>query len=161
MPKGRVLSGLALVAVLACQPAEMTRQQRIQFQEAVTARFDGWVTAMNSGNRDEILTYYHEHDQLVVFWPDGTVANGFDGQRLELHNFLNATRYMNFVTSQKRTELLGPRTALSTFGHSTDVIRQDSNREVMPGKGTLLWIRDTVDDVWKIHFQQLSVNKMD
>jgi hypothetical protein len=67
---------------------------------------------------------------------------------------------MNFVTSQKRTELLGPRTALSTFGHSTDVIRQDSNREVMPGKGTLLWIHDTTDDVWKIHFQQLSVNKM-
>lgn len=160
MPKCRVLSALVLMAVLACQPPEMTRQQRIQFQEAVTARFDGWVTAMNSGNRDEILAYYHEHDQLVVFWPDGTVAKGFDGQRLELHNFLNATRYMNFVTSQKRTELLGSRTALSTFAHSTDVISQDSNREVLPGKGTILWIRDTADDAWKIHFQQLSVNKM-
>ena len=160
MPKGRVLSALALALVLACQPPEMTRQQRIQFQDAVTTRFDGWVTAMNSGDRDEILGYYHEHDQLVVFWPDGTVANGFDGQRLQLHNFLNATRYMNFVTSQTRTELLGARTALSTFGHSTDVIGQDSNREVTPGKGTIIWIRDTADDVWKIHFQQLSANKM-
>ncbi len=160
MPKGRVLSVLVLVAVLACQPPEMTRQQRIQFRDAVTARFDGWVTAVNSGNRDEILAYYHEHDELLVFWPDGTVANGFDGQKLQLHNFLNATRYMNFVTSQARTELLGARTALSTFGHSTDVISQDSNREVTPGKGTILWIRDPVDDAWKIHFQQLSANKM-
>ena len=160
MLKVRVASTVALVAVLACQAPGMTTQQRIQFRDAVTARFDGWVTAMNSGNRDEILAYYHEHDQLLVFWPDGTVANGFEGQRLQLHNFLNATRYMNFVTSQARTELLGARTALSTFGHSTDVISQDSGREVSPGRGTILWIRDPVDDVWKIHVQQLSVNRL-
>ena len=161
MPKYKVFFAMALVAVMACQAPEMTTQQRIQLQESVSNRFDGWVTAMNSGNRDDILTYYHEHDQLLVFWPDGTTANGFEGQRLRLHNFLNATRYMNFVTSQTKTELLGARTALTTLSHSTDVIQQDSNREVTPGKGILVWILDPVDDVWKIHVQQLSANKMD
>jgi len=160
MPKRIVFLTLALAAVMACQPQEMTLQQQIQLQEAVSGRFDGWVAAMNSGNRDDIMTYYHEHEQLLVFWPDGTTANGFEGQLRRLHDFLNATRYMNFVTSQTKTELLGPRTALTTLSHSTDVIAQDSDRDVTPGKGILVWILDPVDDVWKIHVQQLSANRM-
>jgi hypothetical protein len=49
---------------------------------------------------------------------------------------------------------------VSTFGHSTDIIGQDSNRRVMPGKGTVVWVRVAEDDTWKIHVQQLSANSM-
>ena len=160
MKQCRLFWVVALVGVLACQAPGMTTQQRIQAQDEVTTQFNAWVTAMNNGNRDEVLAFYHDNDQLLVAWPDGTVANGYDEQRLALHNFFNATRYMNFVVSTTRTELMGPRIALSTFGHSTDIIGQDSNRRVMPGKGTVVWVRVAEDDTWKIHVQQLSANSM-
>jgi len=151
---------LVLVGVLACQAPGMTTQQRIQARQEVTTQFSAWVTAMNNGNRDEVLAFYHDSDQLLVAWPDGTVANGYEAQRLALHNFFNATAYMNFVVSKARTELMGPRAALSTFGHSTDIIGQDSDRRVTPGKGTVVWVRVPEDDTWKIHVQQLSANSM-
>ena len=160
MKQGRLLFVLMLLGVLACQPPEMTTQQRIQAQEEVATQFNAWVTAMNNGNRDEVAAYYMNNEQILVFWPDGSAANGHEEQLLALHNFFNSTRYMNFVVSQQRIELMSPRTALSTFGHSTDVIGQDSNRQVTPGKGTIIWVKDALDDVWRIHTQHLSANRM-
>ncbi len=160
MLKRRILTVLGLATILACQPPEMTTAERLQAQQQLEGKFSGWVQAMNNGQRDEVLAFYHNHSELLVFWPDGGVVRGYEQQERRLHDFFNAIRYMNFVAQQPRTELLGAETALTTFGHSTDIIHQDSRRVVEPGYGTIVWIRDPVDQEWKIHFQHLSANSM-
>ncbi len=158
MRRAKLLVVVAAATLLACQPADLTRQELLQFQEQVDTRLAHWVEAKNNGQRDAVLAVYHEEDELLVMWPDGTVARGFEEQRRKLHDFFNAIRYMNFVPQQPRTEVINRRMAVTTFSHSTDLILQDSRREVRPGRGTIVWMRDPADDVWKIHIEHLSTN---
>ncbi len=63
---------------------------------------------------------------------------------------------MNFVMTDPAVEVLTPRIALTTFSHSTDVVRL-SGRMVEAGHGTLLWMKDAEDGAWKIYLQQLAI----
>ena len=95
---------------------------------------------------------------IQAYWPSGQIARGFEEQLRIVHDFFNAVRYMNIAVQQPATEVLAARVAITTFGHSTDLIYQDSRRVVWPGRGTLVWVRESDDDEWKIWVQHLSAN---
>ena len=159
MQKSSVLLVLGVAFVMACQPPEMTRSDAMQYQQQVEGRVELWAQMMNNGKRDDVLAMYHQVPDLLVIRPTGAVSRGFEEERRMLEGFFKGIQYMNLVLQSPTTQVLGSRTAVTTFGHSTDIIGNEGRRRpVTAGRGTIIWVRDRSDDVWKIHLLQLSAN---
>ncbi len=159
MRKSSVLLVLGVAFVMACQPPEMTRSDAMQYQRQVEARVELWARLMNNGKGDSVLAMYHQVPDLLVIRPTGAVSRGFEEEGRALEDFFKGIQYMNLVLQSPTTQVLGSRAAVTTFGHSTDIIGSEGRRRpVTAGRGTIIWVRDRSDDVWKIHLLQLSAN---
>jgi len=159
----KVLVVIWCAALLACTQ-EMSRRERLMETEAVQQRLTAWVQTqndlfVNGLNRsllDSLGTYYEHTDALEGFWPMGGRTAGWEQFNDRVGQFYGRFQFMNVVITDPSVELLGPDAALTTFRHSTDVLLGPRARAVHPGSGTLLWMKDPADGVWRIHLQHLS-----
>ena len=158
MRRSRLLVVVACVAVVACTP-ELTSREMLLEQQAVEARVNGWVRAMANAKLDSLLLLYDDTPTVHVVWPDGRMAQGYENVDGSLRDFYGSIQYMNFAMSQLQVEMLGRAAAQAVFRHSTDVVDRNNQREVFPGRGVLVLVKDPDDNLWKIHTQLLSVNR--
>ena len=152
---------LASVAVLGCQVPALTPQQRAVEQQIVRDRFTAWTTALNNKELDSLLAMYDTDPGLSVAWPDGRLALGIEEQQAATQDFYNTVQYMNFVPQNPEVEVLSVAVAIVRFRHSMDLRYFDTRMVLFAGHGTLVWAKDAVDGVWRIHRQHISVNRSD
>lgn len=152
------------VAVVVACTQEMPRRERLAEAEAVEQQLSAWVQAGNDLYRnglnrrmlDSLAPFYQQDDQLQAFWPVGGRTMGWDQFDARMREFFGAFNFLNMVITDPRVEVMSRTAALTTFRHSTDALVGARQRSVHPGGGTILWVKDPADGVWKIHLQHIS-----
>jgi hypothetical protein len=138
----------------------MTRSDALRYQQELDGRVETWARLMNNARIDSLLAMYEQSPTLVVMRGNGSRSRGIDQEEEQLRAFYRDIQYMNFVMQSPTTELLSADVALTTFGHTTDVVGADNRRRpVVAGRGTIVWMRDAEEDVWKIHLLHISTNE--
>lgn len=155
MVRSKLVLVLVCATLAACTP-ELTRRERMVEQQAVQEQLTTWVRVLNNAKLDSIFASYYNAPETRILWPNGTRSMGPEAIEQRWRAFYGEIQYMNFVMTDPAVELLSPRVALTTFSHSTDVVRL-SGRVVEAGHGTLIWMKDPDDGVWKIYLQQLAI----
>lgn len=155
MVRSKLVLVLVCAVLVACSP-ELTQRERMVEQQAVQEQLTTWVRVLNNAKLDSLLAFYYEAPDTRIMWSDGHRSTGPEALREAWRQLYGSIQYMNFVMTDPAVEILSPRVALTTFSHSTDVVRL-SGRTVEAGHGTLLWMKDPADGIWKIYLQQLAV----
>jgi hypothetical protein len=150
---------LACVLVLAACERELTMRERAVEEEMVEERFNTWVRLVNNARVDSLLLLYHQVPTLETLWPDGRRTTGYEELKQNLREFYQGISYMNFVPQNPEFQVLTRDLAVATFRHSTDIVLANGDRQpVASGLGTLLWMKDSADNLWKIHVEQVAVS---
>ena len=156
-------TGLALITCslfVACSGGDISVRQRFLAQSSVSVRFDTWVRSFNNKDRDSLALTYHQVPELRVHHADGTVSRGWGEERENQAEFFNNVEVVNFVIDGLEIEVVSDAVVLTTFRHSLDTERSDGQRDAtVSGLGTIVWIKDTADDLWKIHTLHLSARQ--
>ena len=148
---------LALVGVLASCTGEMSLRQRTEAEQALSARLETWVRALNNSQLDTLLLMHHRVAQSTVILGNGTEANGWEEVDDLYRAFFGGIDRMNLAMQRPQTEIISTDLAITTLRHSTDVIREDGTRAApVAGHVTLVWKMDPRDGVWKIHLSHMS-----
>jgi ketosteroid isomerase-like protein len=152
-----VLSSAALVG---CQPShQLTPQQENVQRQILGDRMNEWVQAVNNNQVDAAMAMYTTDESLTLVFTDGRRGFGEEGARA-LADFLSGLNFINLVPQNPNFDLLDAGTAVVTFRFSVDAILGDTSRDPFAGQGTLVWVKDQADNLWKIHTQHLSRNPM-
>ncbi len=154
----RLSAFVASVAVLGCSAPSLTPKQRAVEEQFVADRLNEWATSLNNREIEDLTALYQDAPVLSVVWPSGRRAIGFEEQQQAIQDLYNLAQYMNFVTQSPTTEILSPGWAVTAFRYSLDTRYFDTRRELWAGFGTLVWIKDATDGLWRIHLQHMSVN---
>jgi ketosteroid isomerase-like protein len=158
MKRSNVVLVLLCAAMVACAQ-EMTQREEALVRQVVRDRATAWVKAMNNAQLDSIATFYLQTPDLMVLWPDGRRTEGWDSTRAAIRQFYGGINYMNFVVSEPVVQVLSPEAALSAFRHSTDIVQRNGQRlPVQAGQGTILWLKDPRDNLWKIDLSHVAVS---
>lgn len=149
------LGGLALAA---CRPATMTRQEIAVQEQHVGARVQGWAKVFSNRQRDSLATFYDQTGELSMAWPDGDRRTGWEEEKAKQEEFFGMARQVNLVLQDPQVEILSPTAALVTFRHAMDIIIGDANpeRRYFTGQGTMVWTRADDRSPWVIHAGQVS-----
>lgn len=159
MQRSKLLLVLTCVAVVACSQGLTSREATIA-RGTVEERISTWVHAMNNAKVDSVVLMYDQSPGVHAVWPDGHIAEGFEAVEQRWRDFYAQTRYMNVAISQLKVEVLGARVAQAVFRHSTDVVDESNQRAVFPGRALIVLLKDSHDNLWKIHTQLFSVNRV-
>jgi len=157
MRRSHLMLVLASVAVVGCS-TELSLRARAEAEQAVQAKMDTWVRAMNNMDLDSLLALHNPVPELTVIWADGRVAHGWD-QEQELHEqaFQGVDR-VNFGVQNIEIQILSRDIGLVVCRHSTDVILDDGERGTpTAGFVSMVWTKDPADDQWKILMEHHSV----
>jgi len=154
------IPGLATAALVAsCQPSfELSNQQRGIQQSILEDQIDAWAQGLNNRHLDSVMAMYEESEAIVVSWPNGVRSTGREASDQALTDFYNAIQYMNFGPQNVLVDVLNPGAAVATFRYSVDILRDDTRRDPFAGQGTIVWVRQSDRDDWKIRVQHLSRN---
>lgn len=134
-------------------------RERLVAEQQVEERLTTWFRLQNNARLDSLIYLYHQVPELTVVRPDGRRTQGWDEELQAIRDFYGTIRYMNFVLQERETEVWSRDVAITTFRHSTDIVQADGRRRpVAVGTGTIVWVRDPQDKLWKIHTQQIAVN---
>ena len=148
---------LACAVLLACTDSLSLRELRVE-EQAVEAQLSTWVRSINNREHDSVAAMYHQVPELTVVWPDGHISRGWEEEQLAQTELFNSIERINFVKQSPQIEILSPKVALTTFRHSWDVVhlggRPDTPRA---GSVTVVWVKDTMDNMWKIHTEHISL----
>jgi ketosteroid isomerase-like protein len=102
---------------------------------------------------------YHEVPDLTTVWTDGSRAAGFEDHEQAVRAYWETIEHLNFVVQSPEVQVLSPDLAVVTFRHSSDVqFKEEGSRETYAGHGTMVWMKDAEDGLWKIHTQHVSRN---
>ena len=143
---------------VACSGGEISVRQQFLAQSGVSVQFDTWVRSINNKNQDSLALLYHQVPELRVLDADGTVSNGWDETRDKWSEFFAGRESVNFVADGLEYDVLNEDVVLVSFRYSLNTERSDGTRDpTLSGLGTIAWINDPLDDLWKIHMQHLSV----
>lgn len=145
----------SLIAVIACSP-ELSMRERLVQQDLVEDRFDDWVRAMNNRATDSLFAMYHQDSDLRVIWPHGRMTTGWEETRQAWRDFYGAIDYMNFAVQSPAVEVLSATVAVTSFRHSTDIVRGGRRQPVRPGHGTVIWTKDRSNGEWRIRLSQIA-----
>ena len=146
--------------LVACSSGETSVRQQFLAQSTASVQFDTWVRAINNQNQDSLAIVYHPVPELRVLNIDGTVSRGWDEVLAYWVEFFAGVETVNFVTDGLEIEVVNEDVVLMTFRHSLDTERLEGERgSTVSGLGTIVWRRDAVDDLWKIHMQHLSARR--
>ncbi len=158
MRSSRALVVLAFVGMLACSEPTVTIREQAVIEQTLTDQLRTWVRAWNNGDRDSLSAMYVQGPELTVVWVDGSVRQGWEEEELAQTSLFNSTERVNFVMQNPVQHVIDMEVALSTFSHSIDVVRLGGRRDlVRSGAGTVLWVRDHEENVWRIRMAHLSV----
>jgi ketosteroid isomerase-like protein len=155
MVRSKLVLVLVCATLVACTP-DLTQRERMVERQAVQEQLTTWVRVLNNAKLDSILAMYYDGPEARIMWPNGSRSMGTEEVEQAWRGFYGGIQYMNFVMTDPAVEILSPRIAVTTFSHSTDVVRL-SGRTVEAGHGTLLWMKDSDDGVWRIYLQQLAI----
>jgi len=155
MVRSKLVLVLVCVTLVACSP-ELTRREFMLEQQAVQEQLTTWVRVLNNAKLDSLLGMYYDAPEMRIMWPDGRRTEGPEAVEQAWRDLYGGIQYMNFVMTDPAVEVLSPRIALTTFSHSTDVVRL-SGRLVEAGHGALIWMKDPESGTWKIYLQQLAI----
>ncbi len=152
-----MLLPLALAAaLLACGPQQLTRQELAVEEQALQGQVQLWEQSMNSVKPDSMALVYEHSPAFSAAWPDGKRTVGWDQEEQAQKDFAARTTAFNFDVQEPTIEILSPSVALTTFSHTTDVTDSLSGRALYSGRGTIVWVKDRTDKIWKIHTLQVS-----
>lgn len=152
----RLLPLALLGAAAACAP-KLTPQQAAVEQQVIEGQLKLWERGMISLKPDSMaLTYEHSPD-FVGAWPDGKRTHGWQEEEQAQKAFADSTQTYNFDVQDANTQIFTTRIALTTFRHGTDVTNK-GGRAIYQGAGTILWLKDPTDKIWRIHAIQISRN---
>lgn len=148
---------LAFVGVLAACSSEMSLRQQTEAEQAIAARLETYVRALNNSQLDTLLLMHNRVAQSTVILGGGTEANGWEEVEELYRSFFAGIDRMNMAMQRPQTEIFSTDLAITTLRHSTDVINEDGTRGApVAGHMTILWKMDPRDGVWKIHLSHMS-----
>lgn len=160
MLRSTMLLGLAGVLVAGCSQ-QLSRQEIAVEEQRVRERVTGWARAIGNRDTGELAAFYHQVPELTVAWMSGTRTRGWEEERETQRQFFRSIARANLVISDLSVEILSATVALTTFRHSSDIIKTSTDRDIFSGNGTIVWMRDETDNLWKIHAAQISRNPPD
>ncbi|MBI4421435.1 MAG: nuclear transport factor 2 family protein [Gemmatimonadetes bacterium] len=141
-------------ALLGCGP-RLSMTERAVVEQAVRARLDGWVTAINNRSPDGLASFYYRGPELAVAWSDGRRTRGWEQESAAQKEFLGKLSQINFTLSDPVIDPLTAQVAVATYGVSIDMVSNDQ-RSVTAGQGTSVWVKDPADDMWRIRALQTA-----
>lgn len=148
---------LALAAALAaCGPKRLSQQEMAVEEETIKNQITLWGRSLNSVKPDSMGLVYEHSPAFSAAWPDGKRTSSWDEEEQAQRDFAATTTAFNFDLQDPVIEILSPTIALTAFSHSTDVTDSLSGRALYSGRGTIVWVKDHTDKVWKIHRLQIS-----
>lgn len=158
MRRHMLLIAVGGLALAACQPRGMTRQEMAVQEQAVAARVDAWAKAFSNRQRDSLATFYEQSDFFTMAWPDGERTASWDEEAAKQMAFFGQANQLNLVLQDPQVEVLGTTVALVTFRHAMDVIVGEVNpeRRYFTGQGTTVWVRADESAPWVIRAGQIS-----
>ena len=145
-------------AVMGCEPATFTRQQRAVEEQFINNRLSVWTTALNNGAQDTLIALYDTSPRLNVVWPDGRWAVGFDELEQSIADTYDMWEMVNYGPINAQVDLINKQVAVVTYRHSLDIRFVDTRRQVSSGHTTLVFVKDEDDGMWRIRRQHISVN---
>ncbi len=158
MRRSILSTAIVSVALLGCESPDLTRQQRAVEEQFVQGRVTAWAKALNNEELEDLAGMYENSPDLTVMWLEGAKTVGFDEYEAMIADFYGRARFMNFAAQSAHVDVLNSRVAIVTFRHSVDVQWFDTRRDVWAGFGTLVFVKDSEDGIWRIHTQHVSVN---
>jgi len=158
MRRQMLVMALGGVALTACQPAAMTRQEIAVQEQNLEARVQGWAKAFSNRQRDSLATFYEQTAGLSMAWPDGDRRNGWEEEAAKHEEFFTMARQVNLVLQDPQVEILSAGAAVVMFRHAMDLIIGDVNpeRRYFTGQGIMVWTRADDRAPWLIHAGQVS-----
>ena len=159
MRRSILSTAIVSVALLGCESPDLTWQQRAVEEQFVQGRVNAWTKALNNKEFEDLAGMYENSPDLTVMWLKGAKAVGFEEYEAMIADFYGRARFMNFAAQSPHVDVLSAAVAIVTFRHSVDVQWFDTRRDVWAGYGTLVFVKDSEDDLWKIHTQHISVNR--
>jgi len=151
-------AAIASVALLGCESPDLTLRQRAVEEQFVQGRVNAWTKALNNKEFEDLAGMYENSPDLTVMWLEGTKAVGFEEYEAMIADFYGRAHLINFAAQSAHVDVLSSTVAVVTFRHSVDVQWFDTRRDVWAGFGTLVFMKDSEDDLWRIHTQHISVN---
>ncbi len=158
MRRSILSTAIVSVALLGCESPDLTRQQRAVEEQSVRGRVNAWTQALNNRELENLAGMYENFPDLTVMWLEGSKAVGFEQYEAMIEDFYGRARFMNFAMQSPHVDVLSSTVAIVTFRHSVDVQWFDTRRDVWAGFGTLVFVKDSKDGLWRIHAQHISVN---
>ncbi len=128
MKRPKLFMVLGCVLLMACN-ADMSLRQMRETEQAIESQLDTWVRALNNKELDTLLALHMQLDDLRVIRPDGSVMRGWEQEEAAHTAMFDAMERMNFVAQRPEIQILTPEYAITTFGHSTDVINEGGERD--------------------------------
>lgn len=148
---------IAICLLLACSREDTSVRQRFLAQSSVSVQFENWSRVFNNMDQDSLALIYHQVRELRVVHSDGSMSRGWTEERERLSEFFNAVERLNLVTEGLETEVINKDLVLATFRYDLSVQRVDGQRDPrLSGPGTMVWIKDPADEIWKIHMEHRS-----
>lgn len=144
------------LALVACAPQRLTQQERAVEEQLIQGRVQLWEQGMNTLVPDSMGMFYEQSPNFSEAWPDGKVTRGWEQQAQALKDFAGRTKSFNFDLQDPFIDVLTPAVAVVTFRHASDVADSVSARALYSGLGTMVWVKDPSDKLWKIHTLQIS-----
>ena len=157
----RLSLALACGAVLGCEAPGLSPQQREVEEQFLEDRLTEWTTALNNRATENLAGIYENSPGLTVVWADGRRALGHEEQQQAIQDLYNTAEQLNFVTQSPVIDVLTSSVAVVTFRHSMDIRFFDTRRQLSSGYGTLVFVKDEADDVWRIRTQLISITPDD
>lgn len=154
--RSKALVVIACALVLACDAGMSLREQRI-IEQAVRGQFDSWVRYVNNHAADSVAALFHQVPELVVVWSTGEMNRGWDEARVAQTELFESSDRINLVPTSPQLQVLSPSFATISMRYAVDIMYKDGTREPRGGHATQIWMKDPVDDVWKIHLQHFSL----
>ena len=153
-----ILAVLAGSAIAGCSSsAELSPQQRNIQRGIVENRIGVMERHMNNRSLDSLFAMYSESPASKLVWWDGTAAVGPEAVQEAIRSAFNSVQYQSIGAQSPAVEVLSRNAAVSTFGYSLDIVRNDTSRDPFSGRAVIVWTRVGEGD-WKIHTQQMSRN---
>ena len=155
MMRSLLLIGV-VAAVLAGCARPITRQERSVQEQLVSERVADWARTFNNRGQNALAEFYYQGPELTVVWPSGNRTGGWEEQAQALAAFYRDVARLNIVVQDVSVELLTHDVALATFRHSADIILTTTDRDIFTGQGTMVWMKNPDDEIWRIRAEQVS-----
>ncbi len=159
----RYAGSVLLVAcglIVACSGRDLSVRGQFLAQSNVSVQLETWIRAINNQDRDSVAAVYHQVPELRILNIDGTVSRGWEEERDRQSQFFDDFEIVNFVVDGIEIEVVNDALVLTIFRQTLDAERNTGQRDAtVSGLGTIVWIKDTVDDVWKIHTLHMSARQ--